>query len=133
MLATNPIPQASCSCAGSYRPWAGGKPFFGFRRVFMDFVRWTEFLSNYSFLGCGFRGGRAVTHICSRNRRLYSRACRRASTMQNFDATHANFGTYRDAADYAVLIANRANSAIIPLHSNGLRSTHHVPGGRPSG
>ena len=26
MLATKPMPQASCSCAGSYSPWAGGRP-----------------------------------------------------------------------------------------------------------
>src|SRR5262245_5583167 len=26
MLATKPTPQASCSLAGWYRPWAGGRP-----------------------------------------------------------------------------------------------------------
>src|ERR1700704_1534785 len=35
MLATKPIPHASCSCAGSYRPWACGRPLFGFRRVIL--------------------------------------------------------------------------------------------------
>src|SRR5579864_8815793 len=36
MLATKPMPQASCSCAGSYRPCTGGKPLFVFQRCRKD-------------------------------------------------------------------------------------------------
>src|SRR5579864_3570811 len=70
MLATNPIPQASCSCRGSYRPWAGGRPFFGFRRVVMDLVRWTKFLSNHSFLGAASEGD-GLSHTSAQGTDVY--------------------------------------------------------------
>src|ERR1700680_1402567 len=90
ILATNPIPQASCSCAGSYRPWAGGRPFFGFRRVVMDFVRWTEFLSNHSFLGVAWAGDR-TSHPLLRNRLSYSRAWRQAKYNAEFRCNPCKF------------------------------------------
>src|SRR5437588_10304287 len=33
MLATNPMPHASCSCAGLYSPWTGGRPLMKVFRV----------------------------------------------------------------------------------------------------
>lgn len=81
-----------------------------FRRVFLivalitesDFVQRTEFLSNHSLftnvLGLGLLGRRA-SHTSAQEQSSYCLALRQASTMQNFDVSHANFRVRLGVAD----------------------------------
>src|ERR1035438_5470282 len=81
------MPQASCSCRGSYRPWAGGRPF-------ARFILCASIAVTLSFLA----GGQAV-----RPRTLRASLGKdvtfnlhpsgHESTTQNFDAWNKKLGT----------------------------------------
>ena len=63
-------------------------------------------------------GGDQMSHISAGKAKIgkhFNSASKRASTMQNFDTTHANFGAGRHCNANVELTSNSAKSAIIPL------------------
>src|SRR5450631_188816 len=103
-LATNPILQASCSCAGWYRPWAGGGPFGFFICVVMGaFAALASFAAHSSAsrsvvleLGVGTLPAKVagVSRTSAQEHTSLSSYLLpegRESTIQNFDTEDANF------------------------------------------
>src|SRR6266567_2312266 len=82
----------------------------------MDSVRWTELLSNHSFLGgpCAAR----TSHTLAQEQTFVSSliSCMgEQSTMQNFDASDANFRAGQGRIGSAELTLDCVDSAIISL------------------